>query len=89
MSTVNVSPASVLADIRGFVVANFLFGEGGSLQNDDSFLETGIVDSTGILELVGYVGKQFNVTVEDHELVPDNFDSVNRVADYVCRKLRE
>ena len=87
MATVNASSTAVVAQIREFVVANFLFGEGDSLQDHDSFLETGIVDSTGILELIGYLGTQFNISVEDHELVPENLDSVSRVADYVCRKL--
>jgi acyl carrier protein len=88
MSPLNVSPTDVSADIRQFVVGNFLFGEGESLRNDDSFLETGIIDSTGVLELVGYLGKQFGITVEDHELVPENLDSVTQVASYVCRKLQ-
>ena len=89
MSTMNLTPAGVTADIRQFVIANFLFGEGDSLRDDDSFLETGLIDSTGVLELVGFLGKQFSVTVEDHELVPENLDSVAQVANYVCRKLHQ
>ena len=89
MSTLNVSPAAVSADIRQFVIANFLFGDGASLNDNDSFLDTSVIDSTGVLELVGFLGKQFYVTVEDHELIPENLDSVTQVANYVCRKLQQ
>ena len=89
MSTLNVSPAAVSADIRQFVIANFLFGDGASLNDNDTFLDTSVIDSTGVLELVGFLGKQFNVTVEDHELIPENLDSVTQVANYVCRKLQQ
>ncbi len=88
MSTLNQSLAEVSADIRQFVIDNFLFGEGESLRDNDSFLDTGIIDSTGILELVGHLQKQFSITVEDHELLPENLDSVTQVANYVCRKLQ-
>ena len=87
MSTLNVSLDAVSAEIRQFVIANFLFGQNAdSLKDDDSFLESGVIDSTGVLELVGFLGTQFNITVADHELVPDNLDSVNKVASFVCRK---
>jgi acyl carrier protein len=87
MSALDVSPASISAEIRLFVIGNFLFGDGSSLRDEDSFLETGIIDSTGVLELVGFLAQRFKIIVEDHELVPDNLDSVAKVADYVCRKL--
>jgi acyl carrier protein len=87
MSTLKESLVSVSAEIRQFVIANFLFGDGSSLRDGDSFLETGIVDSTGVLELVGFLGQRYKIVVEDHELVPDNLDSVAQVAQYVCRKL--
>lgn len=89
MNTVNLSLDTVSQEIRQFVIANFLFGQDAdSLRGDDSFLESGVIDSTGVLELVGFLEKQFNVTVADHELVPDNLDSVNKVASFVCRKLQ-
>ena len=89
MNTVNLSLDTVSQEIRQFVIANFLFGqEADSLRGDDSFLESGVIDSTGVLELVGFLEQQFNVAVADHELVPDNLDSVNKVASFVCRKLQ-
>ncbi|HZP02566.1 MAG TPA: acyl carrier protein [Terriglobia bacterium] len=73
--------------LRKFVIDNFLFGEpNGSLSDDDSFVEKGIIDSTGILELVAFLEKHFQIRVEDEELTPDNLDSVNKVAAYIRRK---
>lgn len=70
--------------IRSYVLENFLFTDDqGQLQNNASFLEEGIVDSTGVLELVMFVEDTFGVTVEDDEIVPENFDSVQCLAHYV------
>ena len=74
-------------EIRSYIAKNLLFSNNGYPYADDtSFLEEGIVDSMGIMELVMFVGETFGITVEDEELVPDNFDSVSRVADYIRRK---
>ena len=73
--------------IRTYIAKNLLFSSNGYPYADDtSFLEEGIVDSMGIMELVMFVGETFGITVEDEELVPDNFDSVSRVAAYIRRK---
>ena len=74
-------------NLRDFVVTNFLFGEAGNLQPDDSFLENGIIDSTGVLELVGYLEQTYQIQVKDNELVPANLDSIRKVASFVQRKL--
>jgi acyl carrier protein len=74
--------------IRGFVVENFLLGAGENLKNDDSFLAQGIIDSTGVLELVGLVEETYEIEVGDDELTPENFDSIDRIAGYVARKLK-
>lgn len=82
-----VSIEAVRADIRRFVMTNFLFGETPAVLGDeDSFLDTGIIDSTGVLELVAFLERQFGVQVSDEELIPGNLDSVNLVASFVCRK---
>jgi acyl carrier protein len=57
-----------------------------AFADDDSFLERGILDSTGVLELVGYVEKQFSVRVEADEITPDNLDSLNKLVAFVARK---
>lgn len=74
--------------IRKFITENFLFGQGdGGLTDNDSFLEKGIIDSTGVLELVAFVEETFGIKVEDNELVPENLDSVNNLITFVDNKL--
>jgi acyl carrier protein len=75
------------AKIRGFVVENFLFGEDGNLLEETSFLESGIVDSTGILELVAFIEETFAIRVEDDEMIPENLDSISNVAVYLESKM--
>ncbi|MGN6157430.1 MAG: acyl carrier protein [Devosia sp.] len=72
-------------DIRHFIIENFLFGDTShDLGDDVSLIETDIVDSTGILELVGFVEKTWSITVKDADIVPANFDSIGRIAAYVA-----
>ena len=73
--------------IREFIKSNFLLGNDSNLKDDDSFLEKGIIDSTGVLELVSFLEETFGLKVEDEELVPDNLDSLIKVAEYVNRKV--
>lgn len=77
---------SIEQDIRQFVIDNFLFGQADTLNNDESFLESGIIDSTGVLELVGFLEQRFGLAIQDRELVPANLDSVSRVVQFVQRK---
>ena len=80
------------AELRKFITDNFLFGDASDafvFSDDDSFQERGIVDSTGILELVCYIQEQYAITIEDEELVPDNLDSLLKVARFIERKRRE
>ena len=73
--------------VREFVVENFLFGDGQSLKDDTSFMEEGIIDSTGILELVFFLEETYGLSVEDDELVPDNMDSLQNITRFIDRKL--
>jgi acyl carrier protein len=73
--------------IRSFIVENFMFGNDNGLQNDTSFLDEGIIDSTGILELVDFLESEFSIDVEDEELIPENLDSLNNLDAYLSRKL--
>ena len=83
-----VSLESVRHDVRQFVLANFVFGDASPIPgDDDSFLETGVIDSTGVLELVAFLEERFAIRVSDEELVPENLDSMNRIAAFVCRKV--
>lgn len=74
--------------VRDYVIDRFLFGQGGDrLSDDSSFLEQNLMDSTGVLEMVMFLEQRFGVKVQDHELIPENLDSVNRIAAFVARKL--
>lgn len=73
-------------DIRNFVVETFLFGQDAGLTNETSFLEQGIVDSTGVLELVAHLERTYNIKVKDEELVPDNLDSIDSIANFLATK---
>ena len=72
--------------IRSFIIDNYLFGDDEGLENNTSFLDEGIVDSTGILELIEFISAEFNITVEDEELIPENLDSIDNVTDFIGRK---
>ena len=74
--------------VRRFIVENFLFGEDEGLKDDTSFLEEGVIDSTGILELVSFLEEEFNITIEDEELIPENLDSINYVVSYLKTKIK-
>ncbi len=73
--------------IRAFIIENFLFGNDDGLSDDSSFLEEGIIDSTGVLELVSFLEEEFGITVDDEDLIPENLDSINNVTAYLERKL--
>lgn len=73
--------------VRDFVVKNYLFGRENGLSDDDSFLERGIIDSTGVLELVSFIEEEFNIKIDNQELIPDNLDSIRKVVDFVNSKV--
>ncbi len=73
--------------IRAFIIDNFLFGEDHGLKDDSSFLEEGYIDSTGVMQLVAFLEKEFSVVVRDEELVPENLDSINSVANFLENKM--
>lgn len=75
--------------IRGFLSANFLLGKGSvNVKDEDSFLESGIVDSTGVLEFVSFLQDTWDIQVSDEELLPENFDSVANLTAFVKRKIK-
>jgi len=79
---------TVAAEVRRFIVDNFLFGQDDQgLGPDDSLLDRGVIDSTGVMELVLFLEQQFGVKVEDTELVPENLDSIERICAFIDRKL--
>ena len=75
---------SLLQRIQMFILENYLFtSDSGALGVDDSLLGRGIVDSTGMLEIIMFIEEQLGVTVADAEMIPENLDSVNRIASFV------
>ena len=77
----------IKGQLRQFIADNFILGaEGVTLGDDDSFLEHQVLDSTGFLELIGHLEEAYGIKVLDHEMVPENLDSLRKVADFVSRK---
>ena len=74
-------------ELRKYIVENFLFGdESAELADDTSFLETGMIDSTGVLELIRYLEESCGIQVTDEEIVPDNLDSIAKISRFVRAK---
>jgi acyl carrier protein len=80
----------IAKQFRNFIIDNFMLGRAPEdLTDDASLLEKGIIDSTGVLELVGFIEQTFGFTVEDEDLVPANLDSVQSLTAYVSRKMKK
>ena len=77
----------IKTELRNFIVANFLFGHGERLSDEQSLLDGGFIDSTGVLELVSHIEEKYGIELADQELIPENLDSVAAVAQFVQRKL--
>lgn len=74
-------------EIKDYIAKNLLFSENGFPYSEDaSFLEEGIVDSVGVMELVAFVEEKFGLRIDDADVTPDNFDSVNKLAAFIRRK---
>ncbi|MFK5954240.1 MAG: acyl carrier protein, partial [Desulfobacterium sp.] len=71
--------------IKKFIIENFLFGEEEELKDDTSFLEEGIIDSTGVLELIEFLEEKFNITINDDEIIPENLDSLNNLDNFMLK----
>lgn len=80
--------SEISARIRAFVTSNFYVAAGDVLSDEASLLDQGVIDSTGVLEVVGFLEETFGVQVADEDMVPDNLDSISRIAAYVERKRR-
>jgi len=72
--------------IKEFVVENFLFGDGDRLDEETSFFESGIVDSTGVVELIAFLEETYGVKVNDEEIIPENFDNLKNIGQFIERK---
>ena len=79
MSRVNV--------VKDFIIENFLFGEGEPLDLETDFFDKGIIDSTGVIELVDFLEKSFDISVDDEELIPQNLSSLQKIDVFLNKKL--
>ncbi len=77
----------IASTLRAFIRENFLYGRETPFSDDDSFLEFGLIDSTGVLELVAFLEKRFHVRVNDEDLVPSNLDSINNLVGFIEARL--
>ena len=75
--------------IRDFVTSNFYVADPKSLEDGTSLLDHGIIDSTGVLEVIMFIETTYSVTVDDSEMVPENLDSIERIAAFLARKLAQ
>jgi len=78
--------STIAHQVREFIMSNFLYGQERLLLDTDSFLGEGIVDSTGVLQLVAFLEETYGIAVPDEDLTPENLDSINSVSAYLCRK---
>lgn len=78
--------AQIVNEVREFITTNFVFREDrGELADNESLLEAGLIDSTGVLELVSFLESKFDIRVADADIVPENLDSIHAIVNYIER----
>jgi acyl carrier protein len=80
-------PEAVAATLREFIAENFLFRADAEVSNDQSLLDSGVIDSTGVLELIAFLEKTYGITIADEEIIPENLDSIDNMTNYLSTKL--
>jgi acyl carrier protein len=78
---------NIRQELHDYIVHNILFGDGEKLKDDASFQKTGILDSTGFLELITFIEERFEIQVADSDVIPENFDTLRQMSAFVERKL--
>lgn len=82
-----VQQDSLRKELREFIVETFLFGDDSEkFEDNDSFMQKGIIDSTGVLELTSFLEEKYGVKVDDEELTPANLDSIDNLIGFIGRK---
>lgn len=77
----------VIETVKKHIIENFLFGnESEMVKEEDSFMENGIIDSTGILELIEFVEETYGISIQDDELIPENLDSLSNLSRFILSK---
>jgi acyl carrier protein len=86
----NTDPKNILDELRVFVVNRYLLGaKDAKLSDDTSFLEEGIIDSIGVIELTNHIQKVYGIKIKVTDIVPANFDTLNNIERYITRKLKK
>ncbi len=75
--------------VKEFIIENFLFGEEEQLKLETDFFDKGIIDSTGVIELVSFLEETFNISVDDDELIPENLSSLKNIDLFLQKKLNQ
>lgn len=83
----NIDTQEIRKTLRAFIIDSFLKDNNAVLDDDFSFIEEGIIDSVGVLELVAFLETTFNFRVEDEELIPLNLDSIEKLVTYITSKV--
>lgn len=77
----------IITSTKQFIIDNFYFGSmEKEIKDEDSFLSNGIIDSTGILELIKFLEEEYEISIDDSELLPENLDSLVNIANFVQKK---
>ena len=82
-----MKPTDIRAQVHHFIQKNYLFDESKTIEGQTSLLGSGIIDSTGILELIGFLETQYNLKFHDNELVGENFDSIDKITAFLGTKV--
>lgn len=77
---------NVQEQVRAFIVESFYLSDPQELTDDTSLIDSGIVDSTGMMDIILFLESTYGIHIEDHETVPDNLETITRIADFVARK---
>ena len=73
--------------VLAFITSNFYVADPASLEDNASLLDRGIIDSTGVLEVIFFIEETFGIKVQDSEMLPDNLDSIERITNFIVRKM--
>lgn len=83
-----VDEKSIKEKVRNFITETFLIGdEKSKLKDGDSFMQKGVIDSTGVMELASFVESEYNFSIDDNEMIPDNLDSIENLTKFIARKI--
>ena len=79
---------AIKAEVKKFIIDNYLRGwQRGRLGDDDSFLDKGILDSIGVIELTNFIQTRYRIRIDVADIVPENFDTINKLQRYITKKL--